>query len=137
MTTTPALGGALRIDVRLGADVDEYSGTVSAYDDRGPLSGFLLHGEHVAGVQLNLSTSCEADPALAEVEAVAAERFAAWATQHATAARAHANRVARQPLSGGGAMCPCGARMTWAGDLDHEALADWDVAHQACEPVNA
>lgn len=125
MTTTQ-----LTVEVRLGDTVDEYSGSVGSYTDRGPISTFLLSGLHTAGTTLRLTTTGIADAATAEAEAVAAERFATWATRHAAAARAHADRL--KPVGGGGAMCSCGASMTWTGDADVEALDDWDVAHADC-----
>jgi hypothetical protein len=39
-------------------------------------------------------------------------------------------------LTGGGAACPCGARLEWTGDLDADGqqwLEDWDTTHADCE----
>lgn len=39
-------------------------------------------------------------------------------------------------LTGGGAVCPCGACIEWTGDLDDEGqqwLSDWEAAHADCE----
>lgn len=129
MTTTH-----LTVEARLGDTIDEHMNTVYAYADRGPISTFLLSGVHTAGTLLRLTTTGTNDPHTAEAEALAAERFAAWATKHAAAAREHADRLT---FVGGGALCCCGAKMTWTGDADVEALAAWDAAHSTCEQVTA
>jgi hypothetical protein len=39
-------------------------------------------------------------------------------------------------LTGGFAVCPCGARIEWDGDLDddgREWLEDWSALHDECE----
>jgi hypothetical protein len=48
----------------------------------------------------------------------------------------HLDGCDRAPvLTGGFAVCPCGARLDWTGDLDEEGrqwFEDWDVMHEAC-----
>lgn len=60
----------------------------------------------------------------------------------------NANRHAGQPhldgcdrvlvLAGGGAVCPCGARLEWNGPLDGDGYAwleDWQGTHADCEAM--